>query len=186
MKVRMVFPGLLAAQSFVYFSVLWQELSTLQSIFTNFYIDNEHQGRLEDVDGVPYTLDFLVLDELDLMQSLVKAPPVKAELQKQLQDAGQAATVSTWLPEMMKLVTTYGQITSENEGLWDIDVNFFLSEETSLTAHDEPRTGAGDLIIKLGEWLKGTTAEAVLAYMHIVFADSSSSYVILSPHQPHH
>ena len=180
MKVRIVFPGLLATQSLVYFSILSDELSALQSVYDEFYIDNEHQGRLEDVDGLPYTLDFLVMDELDLMQSIVKAPPVKAELQKQLQNAEVAGTMSTWLPEIMKLITTYGQITSEDEGLWDVDVNLFLSEETSVTAHYEPRTGAADLIIKLGEWLKGAAAEAVLAHMSIVFADSSSSYVSTS------
>lgn len=177
MKVRMVFPGLLTAQSFLYFSVLWEELSNLQVVYREFYIDDERQGRLEDVDGLPYTLDYLVLDELDLMQELVKAPPVKAELQQQLNNAGPAATVSAWLPELMKLITTYGQITSENEGLWEVDINLFLSEETSVTAHYEPRTGSADLVIRLGEWLKVTTAEALVAYTNVLFADTSSTYV---------
>ncbi|BDD55177.1 hypothetical protein MPDQ_007671 [Monascus purpureus] len=176
MKVRMVFPGLLTAQSAAYFSALWEELSNSQKIYHEFYIDEERQGRLEDVDGLQYTLDLLVVEELDLMQALVKAPPVKAELQQQLQAAGPAATTSSWLPEVMKLVGAYAQITAEDETVWEIDVNLFLSEETSVTANYNPRTCGADLVIKLGEWLKGTAAEGLLAYMNALFADSSSTW----------
>ncbi|RHZ43222.1 putative importin beta-5 subunit [Aspergillus thermomutatus] len=176
MKIRMVFPGLMTAQSPVYFSTVWTELSNIQSTYHEFYIHDERQGRLEDVDGLPYTLDFLVLEELDLIQALLKAPPVKAELQQQLQNAGQAAATASWLPEILKLAGSYAQITTEEEGLWDIDVNLFLSEETSVTANYTPRTCSGDLVIKLGEWLKVTTVEGLLAYMNNLFADSTSTW----------
>ncbi|KAI2993456.1 hypothetical protein CBS147346_10941 [Aspergillus niger] len=176
MKIRMVFPGLLAAQSPVYFSTIWTELSNIQSAYHEFYIEDERQGRMEDVDGLPYTLDFLVLEELDLIQTLLKAPPVKAELQQQLQNAGQSAATTSWLPEIMKLATSYAQITSEEEGLWDIDVSLFLSEETSVTANYTPRTCSGDLVIKLGEWLKTMTVEGLHAYLNTVFSDASSTW----------
>lgn len=175
MKIRMVFPALLSAQSPVYFTTIWSELSNIQNTYYQFYIEDERQGRLDDADGLPYTLDLLVLEELDLIQALVKAPPVKAELHQQLQNAGQAATTTTWLPEMMKLACFYAQITSEEEGLWDIDVNLFLSEETSVTANYTPRTCSGDLVIKLGEWLRVTTVEGLLAYINTLFADASST-----------
>ncbi|GMF67916.1 unnamed protein product [Aspergillus oryzae] len=152
------------------------KLSNIQAAYYEFYINDERQGRLEDVDGLPYTLDFLVLEELDLIQTLIKAPPVKAELQQQLQNAGQAATSSSWLPEILKLAGSYAQITTEEEGLWDIDVNLFLSEETSVTANYTPRTCSGDLVVKLGEWLKALTAEGLLVYLNNVFADSSSTW----------
>ncbi|PYH90271.1 importin beta-5 subunit [Aspergillus ellipticus CBS 707.79] len=176
MKVRMVFPGLLTAQSPVYFSTIWTELSNIQSTYHGFYIEEERQGRLEDVDGLPYTLDFLILEELDLIQTLLKAPPVKAELQQQLQNAGPNAATTSWLPEILKLAISYAQITSEEEGLWDIDVNLFLSEETSVTANYTPRTCSGDLVIKLGEWLKNTAVEGLHAYLNAVFSDSSSTW----------
>ncbi|KAE8144268.1 armadillo-type protein [Aspergillus avenaceus] len=176
MKIRMVFPALLSGLSPVYFSTIWTELSNIQNAYNAFYIDDERQGRLEDVDGLPYTLDFLVLEELDLIQTLLKAPPVKAELQQQLQNAGQAAASSSWLPEILKLATSYAQITAEEEGLWDIDVNLFLSEETSVTANYTPRTCSGDLVVKLGEWLKTTTIEGLLVYLNSVFADSSYTW----------
>ncbi|KAL2829282.1 armadillo-type protein [Aspergillus cavernicola] len=176
MKIRMIFPGLLVAQSPVYFSTIWTELSTIQVAYHQFFIDDERQGRLVDVDGLPYTLDLLVLEELDFIQSLLKAPPVKAELQQQIQNAGQSVTTAGWLPEMLKLASSYAQITSEEEGMWDIDVNLFLSEETSVTANYTPRTCSGDLVIKLGEWLKDVTAQTLLAFLNSVFSDSSSTW----------
>ncbi|PYH43974.1 putative importin beta-5 subunit [Aspergillus saccharolyticus JOP 1030-1] len=176
MKIRMVFPGLMTPQSPVFFSTIWTELSNIQSTYHGFYIDEERQGRLEDVDGLPYTLDFLVLEELDLIQTLLKAPPVKAELQQQLQNAGQAVASSSWLPEILKLAGAYAQITSEEEGLWDIDVNLFLSEETSVTANYTPRTCSGDLVVKLGEWLKTTAVEGLHAHLNTVFSDPSSTW----------
>jgi hypothetical protein len=177
MKIRGVFPGLLTAQSPAYFSTVWDELTNALPVYQSFYIDDERQGRLEDVDGLPYSLDFLVLEELDLIQTLLKAPPVKAELQQQLQNAGAAAGSSGWLVEIMKLSSSYAQITMEEEGLWDVDVNLFLSEETSVTANYTPRSCSGDLVIKVGEWLKEKAAEGMLTYMNSLFADNSSSYV---------
>ncbi|KAL2809006.1 armadillo-type protein [Aspergillus granulosus] len=175
-KIRMIFPGLLVSQSPVYFSTIWTELSNAQVTYHQLFIDDERQGRLVDVDGLPYTLDLLVLEELDFLQSLLKAPPVKAELQQQLQNSGQSATTASWLPEILKLASSYAQITAEEEGLWDVDVNLFLSEETSVTANYTPRACSGDLVIKLGEWLKDVTAESLLAFLNTVFSNSSSTW----------
>ncbi|KAJ5561016.1 Armadillo-like helical [Penicillium sp. DV-2018c] len=176
MKIRMVFPALLTAQSTLFFSTIWTELTNALPVYQNFYIEAERQSRLEDADGLPHSLDFLILEELDLIQALLKAPPVKAELQQQLRNAGANASTSSWLPEIMKLASSYAQITTEEEGLWEIDVNLFLSEETSVTANYTPRTCSGDLVIKIGEWLKSTAAEGLLSYLNIVFADSSASW----------
>ncbi|KKK21257.1 putative importin beta-5 subunit [Aspergillus rambellii] len=176
MKIRMVFPGLVVPQSPAYFSTIWTELSNIQGSYYEFYINDERQGRLVDVDGLPYTLDLLVLEELDLIQTLLKAPPVKAELQQQLQNTGQSATTESWLPEILKLASSYAQITTEEEGLWDIDVNLFLSEETSVTANYTPRTCSGDLVIRLGEWLKDVTTQTLLVLLNNVFSDSAATW----------
>lgn len=178
MKIRAVFPTLLTPHSTALFTTVWTELSTLQSIYHEFYIGDERQGRLEDADGLPYTLDFLVLEELDFMQTLLRAPPVRTELQNQLQAAGPGATTSGWLPDVLKLAISYAQIPTEEEGLWDIDVNLYISEESSVTSNYTPRTCSGDVVIKLGEWLKSTVVEALLAYTNIVFADATSRYSI--------
>ncbi|KAL1994746.1 hypothetical protein VTN49DRAFT_933 [Thermomyces lanuginosus] len=170
MKIRNVFPTLLTNQSPNLFTTVWSELSNIHGHYASSYITDDRQSRLEDADGLPYTLDFLVLEELDLMQALLKAPPVKAELQQQVQ------ATAGWLPEVLKLAISYAQITVEEEGLWEIDINVFLSEETSVTANYTPRTCSGDLVIKLGEWLKVTTVEALLAYVNGLFADSATTW----------
>jgi hypothetical protein len=134
------------------------------------YIQEERQSRLEDADGLPYTLDFLVLEELDFMQACLRAPPVRAQLEQEL--ATQTPETS-WVTEVMKLAVAYAQITTEEEGLWDIDVNIFLSEETSVTANYTPRTACGDLVIKLGEWLTEPTLNGLLAYTRALYSEAS-------------
>ncbi|KAM5457309.1 hypothetical protein MaudCBS49596_000504 [Microsporum audouinii] len=176
MKVRTVLPALLTTKSTTLFHTIWTELTTIQDAYQQLYIHDERQGRLEDADNLPYTLDFLVLEELDLLQALLRAPPVRIELENQLKLAGATASSSSWLPEMMKLVVSYAQITTEEEGLWDIDVNLYLSEETSVTANYTPRTCGGDLVIRLGEWLKRAAVDGLLSYTNSLFADPSTGW----------
>ncbi len=175
MKIRAVFPQLLLPQSPVLFSTTWEELTLLQSPFEDMYVVNDEQGRLEDADGLPYTLDFLVLEELDFLQSCFRAPPVQKELEAQIQ---QHASVSNtpWVMDVMKLAVGYAQIIKEEEDLWDIDVNLFLAEETSVTANYTARTACGDLLIKLGEWLHQGALEGLLAYTQQLFANEASTW----------
>ncbi|KAF4549204.1 Importin-beta N-terminal domain-containing protein 1 [Elsinoe fawcettii] len=169
MRIRSVFPSVLAPQSLALFSAVWEDLSSLQTKYRAFYIDDDRQGRLEDGDGLPYTLDFLVLEELDFMQSCLRAPPVRKELQKQLQ----SPQTATWVTEVMKLAVNYAHITTEEEGLWDIDVNIFLSEESSVTANYTPRTACGELAVKLGEWIPDPTIQGLLIHSQAIFSGES-------------
>jgi importin-9 len=137
------------------------------------YIEDDQQGRLEDADGLPYTLDFLVLEELDFMHSCLRAPPVRKELESQL-EAGNVSGAPNWVAEVMALAVAYGQITTEEEGLWDIDVNIFLSEETSVTANYTPRTACGDLVLKLAEWLPQVAIQGLLEYTKTVFSTANN------------
>ncbi|KAJ4367363.1 hypothetical protein N0V83_006944 [Neocucurbitaria cava] len=169
MRVRSVFPAILSPQSLVLFQATWEELSLLQPAYSLMYIQEERQSRLEDADGLPYTLDFLVLEELDFMQACLRAPPVRAQLEQELQNQ---TPENSWVTQVMKLAVAYAQITTEEEGLWDIDVNIFLSEETSVTANYTPRTACGDLVIKLGEWLTEPTINGLLTYTRALYSES--------------
>jgi hypothetical protein len=158
------------------------------------YITDERQGRLEDADGLPYvrkslslylevmlrqsqqTLDFLVLEELDFMQSCLKAAPVRKELESQLQKNHAGVATAPWVIDVMKLAVSYAQITVEEEGLWEIDVNIYLSEETSLTANYTPRTACGDLVIKLAEWLQRGALEGLLSYAKEVYGSNNATW----------
>jgi hypothetical protein len=171
MRVRSVFPSMLSPHSLLLFQATWEELSTLQPAYHLMYIQEERQSRLEDADGLPYTLDFLVLEELDFMQACLRAPPVRAQLEQELQHQ---SAENSWVTEVMKLAVGYAQITTEEEGLWDIDVNIFLSEETSVTANYTPRTACGDLVIKLGEWLSEPTINGLLTYTRALYSGTES------------
>ncbi|KAF2120900.1 armadillo-type protein [Lophiotrema nucula] len=172
MRIRVTFPTILSPQSPVLFSATWDELSSLQGAYHQMYIQEERQSRLEDADGLPYTLDFLVLEELDFMQACLRAPPVRSELETQLRS--HQGTEGTWVYEVMKLAVAYAQITTEEEGLWNVDVNIFLSEETSVTANYTPRTACGDLVIKLGEWLQQPTLDGLLSYTRTLYNSNES------------
>lgn len=175
MKIRSVFPQLLAPQSPALFSATWEELTLVQESYKDMYIDNDEQGRLEDADGLPYTLDFLVLEELDFLSSCLRAPPVQKELEAQIQQhSGVSAT--PWIMDVMKLAISYAQIPKEEEDLWDIDVNLFLAEETSVTANYAARTACGDLLIKLGEWLNQGALEGLLTYTQMLFASETATW----------
>jgi len=175
MKIRSVFPTILTPHSTVLFSATWDELTRIRDQYHNLFINDERQGRLEDADNLPYTLDFLVLEELDFMQNLLRAPPVRAELDGQLQKSHGKVQNVGWLQEMMGLAVSFAQITMEEEGMWDIDVNLFLSEETSVTANYTPRTACGDIFIKLGEWLKVIAITSLLEHTRVVFLGADST-----------
>jgi importin-9 len=175
-KIRAIFYQVLTPQAIVLFQTTWEDLSRVQVAYHQLFINDERQGRLEDADGLPYTLDFLVLEELDFMAIMLKAPPVKLELENQLKQAPNGPQSASWLQEVMKLVVSCAQITTEEEGLWDIDVNLYLSEETSVTANYTPRTACGDLVVRgLGEWLKQLPLDALLLYCQSVFAEPSTT-----------
>lgn len=168
MRVRTLFPATLAPYSLQLFSATWDELNVLRPQYHRLYIDDDRQGRLEDADGLPYTLDFLVLEELDFMQACLRAPPVRKELEQQLQHANAGA--DSWVAEVMKLAVSYAHITTEEEGLWDIDVNIFLSEESNVTANYTPRAACGDLVIKLGEWQNSAALQGLLHHTRSLFS----------------
>ena len=175
-KIRAIFYQVLTPQAISLFQTTWEDLSRIQLAYHQLFINDERQGRLEDADSLPYTLDFLVLEELDFMAIMLKAPPVKSELENQLKQAPNGPPSAVWLQEVMKLVVSCAQITTEEEGLWDIDVNLYLSEETSVTANYTPRTACGDLVVRgLGEWLKQVPLDALLIYCQSAFTEPSTT-----------
>ncbi|KAF1989367.1 ARM repeat-containing protein [Aulographum hederae CBS 113979] len=172
MRIRSVFPSNIAPQSPVLFSATWDELSSFQETYHQMFIEDTKQSRLEDADGLPYTLDFLVLEELDFMQACLRAQPVRKELEQQLHAS--SGPEGNWITAVMKLAVAYAQITTEEEGMWNLDVNVFLSEETSVTANYTPRIACGDLVIKLSEWLRTPTIEGLLAYARSLYTTDQS------------
>lgn len=172
MKLKLVFPQLLLPETPHFFQAIWEELSLLEKSHETMYIENDAQGRLEDSDSLPYTLDFLVLEELDFLNGCMRAPPVRKELEAQLA-AHSSAHETPWVLDLMKLASSYARITLEEEDLWDIDVSLYLAEEQSLSANYTPRTACGDLLIKLGEWLNQKALEGLFAHTKSLFVEEA-------------
>ncbi|KAJ9138132.1 Importin subunit beta-5 [Pleurostoma richardsiae] len=173
-KIKSVFPQLLLPQSVTFFSATWEELARLQGAYHSQYILNDAQGRLEDSDGLPYTLDFLVLEELDFLNQCMRAPPVQKELEAQLN--GRPVHETPWMLDLMKLLVSYSCITREEEDLWEIDISLYLAEETSVTANYTARTACGDLLIKLGEWLQQRALEGLFAHTKSLFPRDGANW----------
>lgn len=168
LKIRKVFPTLLLPQSTALFSAVWEELTLLQGPHEQLYILNDAQGRLEDADGLPYTLDFLILEELDFLNQCFRAAPVQAELDGHLKAHASAQDVP-WVMEIMKMLVGYARVTREEEDLWDIDCSLYLAEETSVTANYTARVAASDLLIKMGEWFDQKAIDGLFGYTKTLF-----------------
>ncbi|SPN99886.1 related to importin9 [Cephalotrichum gorgonifer] len=173
LKIRTVLPQLLSAQSIEYFSAVWEELLVLQGPHKEMYLDNDVQDRLEDIDNLPYSLDFLILEELDLIHQFLRAPPVQAQLESQLK-AHPSAQDTPWLIEIMKTLVAFSRITQEEEGLWDIDCSLYLAEEASASANYTSRTAAGDVLIKLGEMYNQAALDGLFGYTQTLFSGDSA------------
>ena len=173
LKIRAVMPQLLSALSIDYFSAVWEELLMLQNPHKELYLDNDVQDRLEDIDNLPYSLDFLILEELDLVHQFLRAPPVQAQLDSQLK-AHASAQETPWLIEIMKTLVAFSRISQEDEGLWDIDCSLYLAEEASASANYTSRTAAGDVLIKLGEVYSQAALDGLFAYTQTLFTGDSA------------
>ncbi|KAL2164951.1 hypothetical protein VTH06DRAFT_247 [Thermothelomyces fergusii] len=174
-KIRTVFPSLLLPQSLALFTATWEDLSRLVPSHQALFINSDAQSRLEDIDGLPFTLDFLVLDELDFLNQCIRAPPVQKQLEAEIKSRG-AVHDTPWVLDLMNLLVSYSQVTQEEEGLWDIDVSLYLADETSVSSNYTARTACGDLIIKLGEWLNKAALEGLFAYTKTLFSGEGATW----------
>ncbi|KKA30317.1 hypothetical protein TD95_003385 [Thielaviopsis punctulata] len=172
-KIKNVLPSLIVPNSTTYFSLAWSELQNLRDAYKVLYMDNEAQGRLEDVDQLPYTLDLLVLEQLDLVHQYLRAPPVEKHLQEQLAANINTPETTPWMADVIGILIAYSCVTQEQIGLWDIDASLFLSEEALVTANYTPRTACGDMMIKLGEMFKEHILKGLLAHTKPLFVGNN-------------
>ncbi|KAL9641218.1 MAG: hypothetical protein Q9204_000206 [Flavoplaca sp. TL-2023a] len=173
-KIHRTFPHLLSQHTLQLFSTIWESLQAHVGPYLALYVDDNRQGRLEDADRLPYTLDFLVIEELDYIQTLVGSITVKRELEAQIapEKLSNGTFDGTWVAQIMTILVGFSQITQEDEGLWDFDVNVFLSEETSETANYSPRNACSCLAQKL---CKYPVLDSLLAHTKAIYEDASSS-----------
>ncbi|KAL8692600.1 MAG: hypothetical protein Q9218_002416 [Villophora microphyllina] len=173
-KIHREFPHLLSQHILTLFGTVWESLQVHVGPYIALYVSDSQHGRLEDADRLPYTLDFLVIEELDYIQTLVGSVTVKRELDAQLapEKLLNGTYHGTWITQIMSILVGYSQITQEDEGLWNFDVNVFLSEETSETANYSPRNACTYLVQKLCKW---PVLNSLLAHTKTIFEEGPAS-----------
>ncbi|KAL9000094.1 MAG: hypothetical protein Q9169_001169 [Polycauliona sp. 2 TL-2023] len=173
-KIHRTFPHLLSQHTLELFGTIWESLQAHVGPYLSLYVDDNRQGRLEDADRLPYTLDFLVIEELDYIQTLMGSITVKRQLESQIAPGNLSNSTfdGTWIAQIMTILVGFSQITQEDQGLWDFDVNVFLSEETSETANYSPRNACSYLAQKC---CKFPVLDSLLAHTKAIYEDASSS-----------
>ncbi|KAK3177711.1 hypothetical protein Dsin_033052 [Dipteronia sinensis] len=148
------------------FSIVWDELNRLAPGYTQIFVDADNsESRLIDTDGIPYSLDFLILEELDFLASALKQKVVREELSMQMQQVPGAEHTVGWLQELIRVLVIYTRIPREEEAFWEFDVNTYLCELSELTSNYTPRVAASQLLVNsLVEWLKQTPVKALLTF----------------------
>jgi hypothetical protein len=155
----------ISSHAMTLFDVVWQELSRLAEPYARLFIDGTALDKLVDSDNLPCSLDALVLEEIDFLQVMIKAPPVRSELSKQMKQLGEARHTVSWLQELIRILVQYSRIPNEEEGLWEYDPNLYLCEASSITAAYTPRTACAEVVVRsLGEWLKQVPIVAMLHF----------------------
>ena len=130
---------------------------------------------MDDADRLPYTLDYLVIEELDYIQTLLNTSTIKHELDMQLAPKSMANETpsNTWIQQILATAVGYSQILTEDEELWEVDINVFLSEETSETANYSARNASAGLATKLCSY-NWPVLESLLAHSKTAFEGGAS------------
>ena len=171
-----MFPQLLSPSALELFSAIWESLQAHLSPYLVMYTgDQQRQSRMDDADRLPYTLDYLVIEELDYVQTLLNTSVIKHELDVQIAPESMAngAPNNTWIREILAVAVGYSQILTEDEELWEVDINVFLSEETSETANYSARNACAGLATKLCSY-NWPVLESLLANSKTVFEGEAS------------
>jgi importin-9 len=175
LRLQRVFPSLLYAQSTDLFIAVREGLASTQVPYTQLYIENEAKRWLEDVDGLSFSLDLLIVDKLDYINQYFRAQHRQAE------PGGQLGTLTSgqdapWMAGTTKMLPGYSRITLEEEKLWQMDCSLYLAEEARATANYTARVAAGDFLIKMNECFPGKATEGLFDHIEALFLDDESTW----------
>ncbi|KAK6352777.1 hypothetical protein TWF696_004779 [Orbilia brochopaga] len=175
-KIVSVFAGTMTKYMPSLFHATWSELNAAKESYVKDFVEGDTDGRLSNVDGLPYTLDLLMLEEVDFLQTCLRSKSVKEEFLRAVNASTQP------LEQMVYACVLLAQITGEDEGLWELDYNVFVAEETAMTANFTTRTAASDLVMRLWDWLKTPVLVALInfaAQSHASWKAAEASFYLL-------
>lgn len=174
-RIQTIFPHLMASHEF--FKACWDSIQAHGVPYYVSYIDGERQGGLINQYQLQYTLDFLVIEEIDYLQTLLEANQVKQQLDAMIaaDTASSGGSVAEWLSSVLGTLVTFSNVTKEAEEMWSIDFNVFLSEETFAETNNSPRSACAGFVWKICNWLPAQTLESLLGYIKMIFEDSNAT-----------
>ncbi|KAI5813349.1 armadillo-type protein [Pyronema omphalodes] len=171
MQIRQHFPKLFEQHIEKMFGATWTDMTRSKDLYVDEFVHDAAEGRLVDLDSLPYSLDLYVLEQLDFVQSCLGHRIVKENIER----AGFAPGGASPFSQMVYTTIALSQIAGEDSTMWEIDLNVFLSEETAISANYTPRTASGDLIMKLGELFPVQTVDALFDHTQRIFASAENT-----------
>ncbi|KAL9631222.1 MAG: hypothetical protein Q9164_006008 [Protoblastenia rupestris] len=174
-KIHTLFPHLLGPRTIELFSAIWE---ALQAHLTPYHIlytgEDQKEGQLEDSDRLPYSLDLLVMEELDYTQTLLNTPTIKQAFDAQLAapDVTNGAHSANWMTQVLALSVGYAHISAEDANMWEFDVNTFLAEEAAETAQYSARNACAGVVTKLCSY-NWPVLESLLSFTKATFEETS-------------
>ncbi|RMD43838.1 hypothetical protein DV735_g1271, partial [Chaetothyriales sp. CBS 134920] len=157
-KIRHVYSAGLTPYSLDLFQVFWERLHAVAVEYTQFFVTGQEEGNLQGDDGLPCSLDALVMEEIDFFSTLLKAPPVRAELDKQLQHG-------TFVQDLLRVLAQYSCVPDEGAEMWEADPEIYLTEMNLVSTNYTARSACADLVTRaLYGWLKENLFEAMLLF----------------------
>ena len=162
------------------FTACWTALQTHGQPYFASFVDGRKQSNLFTSNGLAYTLDGLVIAELDLMQTLLESPAVKGQLDEMARAAveGNNNPLVKWVMEMVSVLVTFSAITLETQEMWDIEFNTFLSEETFAETNAMPRSACASFIWNVCAWLPFESLKCMVEYIKLVWKDPTPRYLL--------
>jgi hypothetical protein len=174
-RIQGIFSDLMPAQEF--FEACWSAIQSHGEPYYVSYVEGDRQGGLVNQYHLPYSFDFLVIEEIDYLQNLLEAPLVQKHLNemKESDKANNGNSVSTWLASVLQTLVTFSSITKEAEEMWELDFNVFLSEETFAETNNTPRSVCAGFVWKVCGWFPKETLESLVAHTKTVFENTNST-----------
>jgi importin-9 len=174
-KIQVIFPDVIQSQEF--FNACWNAIQAHSTPYYASYIDGDFEGGLINQYHLPFTLDFLVIEEIDYLQTLLDAPDVVRQLKdmQRADDESNGSSINDWIMQILGALVAFSSITEETQEMWEIDFNVFLSEETFAETNNTPRSVCAGFVWKICDWYPRQTLESLLAYIKVVFGDQNST-----------
>ena len=178
-KIQTIFADLMPAQQF--FEACWSAITSHSDPYYSSFVEGDRESGLVNQYELAYSLDFLVIEEIDYLQNLLEAPLVQEHLNSMKEDdrAKNGNYVSSWLMSVLRTLVLFSSITKEAEEMWELDYNVFLSEETFAETNNTPRSVCAGFVWKVSSWFPKETLETLVALVQELFDTNSSTCVFL-------